>query len=118
MTAAPHRLALPLRPREPAGRELAGGACTCVARYSGTPLFALDLGVAPIWAHSFLMLFTVLPTFFLGFLFTTYPRWMNGPLVPRLAYVAAPLLLTAATACWLVGVHTGSPLQLVAAPPW
>ncbi len=71
--------------------------------------------MAPIWAHSFLMLFTVLPTFFLGFLFTTYPRWMNGPPVPRVAYVAAPLLLTAGTACWLVGVHTTLALQLVAA---
>jgi uncharacterized protein involved in response to NO len=85
-----------------------------VARYTGQPLFALDLAVAPIWAHSFLMLFTVFPTFFLGFLFTVYPRWMNGPLVPRWAYVAAPLLLALATATWLVGVHTGIALQLAA----
>jgi uncharacterized protein involved in response to NO len=83
-----------------------------LARYTGFPLFALDLAVAPIWSHSFLMLFTVFPTFFLGFLFTTYPRWMNGPLVARGAYVAAPLLLTGATACWLVGVHTGLALQV------
>jgi uncharacterized protein involved in response to NO len=61
------------------------------------------------------MLFTVFPTFFFGFLFTTYPRWMNGPLVPRWAYVSAPLLLTAATACWLVGVHTSLALQVAAA---
>ena len=50
-----------------------------VARYTGLPLFALDLAIAPIWAHSFLVLFTVLPTFIFGFLFTTFPRWMNGP---------------------------------------
>jgi uncharacterized protein involved in response to NO len=85
-----------------------------LARYTGFPLFTLDLAVAPIWAHSFLMLLTVLPTFFTGFLFTTYPRWMNGPLVPRGAYVAAPLLLTAATATWLIGVHTGLTAQLLA----
>jgi uncharacterized protein involved in response to NO len=85
-----------------------------LARYTGSPLFALDLGVAPIWAHSFLMLFTVFPTFFLGFLFTTYPRWMNGPPVPRAAYVAAPLLLSAATLSWLLGIHGLPTLQLAA----
>jgi uncharacterized protein involved in response to NO len=86
-----------------------------LARYTAFPLFALDLAVAPLRAHSFLMLFTVLPTFFFGFLFTTYPRWLNGPLVPRRAYVGAPLLLLAAAACWLAGIHTGLPLQLAAA---
>jgi len=114
LTAAPHRLAFLCGLASLLAASLWWGL-HLVARYSGTPLFALDLGVASIWAHSFLMLFTVLPTFFLGFLFTTYPRWMNGPLVPRVAYVAAPMLLTAGTACWLVGVHTALPLQLVAA---
>ena len=114
LTAAPHRLAFLCGLASLLAASLWWGL-HLVARYSGTPLFALDLAVAPIWAHSFLMLFTVLPTFFLGFLFTTYPRWMNGPLVPRRAYVAAPLLLTAGTACWLVGVHIALALQLVAA---
>ena len=114
VTAAPHRLAFLCGVTS----LLAGSlwwALHLLARYSGFPLFALDLAVAPIWAHSFLMLFTVFPVFFFGFLFTTYPRWMNGPLVPRWACVGAPLLLTAATACWLVGLHAGLPLQLLAA---
>jgi uncharacterized protein involved in response to NO len=85
------------------------------ARYSGRPIFALDLALAPIWAHAFLMLFTVFPTFFLGFLFTTFPRWMNGPPVSRRAYVAAPLLLTAASGAWLAGLHGVAALTLVAA---
>jgi uncharacterized protein involved in response to NO len=112
-TAAPHRVAF-----------LCGIATLLAAstwwglhlltRYTGSPLFALELAVAPIWAHSFLILFTVFPTFFLGFLFTTFPRWMNGPPVPRGVYVAAPLLLTAATASWLAGVHSSTPMQLVA----
>jgi uncharacterized protein involved in response to NO len=84
------------------------------ARYTGFPLFALDLGVAPIWAHTFLMLFVVFPTFFFGFLFTTFPRWMNGPPVPRGAYVATAALLTLATAAWLVGLHAGPALRLAA----
>ena len=57
-----------------------------LARYTGVPLFALDLTIAPIWAHSFLMLFAVFPTVIFGFLFTVYPRWMNGPLVHRAVY--------------------------------
>ena len=83
-----------------------------VARYTGSPLFALDLAIAPIWAHSFLVLFTVLPTFIFGFLFTTFPRWMNGPEVPRIAYVSTAALQFAATLAWLAGVHYGTPLQL------
>jgi len=112
--AAPHRFAFLCG----SASLLAGSAWWALhllARYTGVPLFTLDLTVAPIWAHTFLMLFTVFPTFFLGFLFTTFPRWMNGPLVSRRTYVAAPLLLTAATACWLVGIHAGLPLQLAAA---
>ena len=114
LTAAPHRIAFLCG----LGSLLAASGwwgLHLVARYTGAPLFALDLAVAPIWAHSFLMLFTVFPTFFLGFLFTTYPRWMNGPPVSRGAYVAAPLLLGVATAAWLVGTHAGVALQVAAA---
>jgi uncharacterized protein involved in response to NO len=113
LTAAPHRLGFLCGL---ASLLAASGwwGLHLVARYTGKPLFALDLAVAPIWAHSFLMLFTVFPTFFLGFLFTTYPRWMNGPLVPRWAYVAAPLLLASATGAWLAGAHAGIALQVAA----
>jgi uncharacterized protein involved in response to NO len=113
-TAAPHRVAF-LCGLASLVASSAWWGLHLVARYTGVPLFALDLAVAPIWAHSFLMLFTIFPTFFLGFLFTTYPRWMNGPLVPRGTYVASPLLLTAATAAWLAGVHVGIGLQVAAA---
>jgi uncharacterized protein involved in response to NO len=85
-----------------------------VARYTGWPLFALDLAVAPIWSHSFLMLYTVFAAFFFGFLYTTFPRWMNGPLVPRGAYVATGILFAAAAPAWIIGAHTGLPLQLAA----
>jgi uncharacterized protein involved in response to NO len=114
VTAAPHRLAFLCGLASLLAASLWWGL-HLLARYTGSPLFMLDLTVAPIWAHSFLMLFTVFPTFFLGFLFTTYPRWMNGPPVPRPAYVAAPVVLTAATACWLIGLHAGTGLLVVAA---
>jgi uncharacterized protein involved in response to NO len=86
-----------------------------LARYTGLPLFALDLAVAPVWAHSFLMLFTVLPTFIFGFLFTTFPRWMNGPEVPRPTYIATAALQVTATCTWIAGVHNGAALQLAGA---
>jgi uncharacterized protein involved in response to NO len=113
LTAAPHRLAFLCGLASLLASSLWWGL-HLLARYTGFPLFALDLAVAPIWSHAFLMLFTVFPTFFLGFLFTTYPRWMNGPLVPRASYVAAPSLLAAATVCWIVGAHAGLVPQLVA----
>lgn len=112
-TAAPHRVAF-LCGLASLLLASAWWGLHLLARYTGAPIFALDLAIAPIWAHSFLMLFTVFPSFFLGFLFTTYPRWMNGPLVPRHAFVTAPLLLATATAVWLAGVHSGRALLLVA----
>ena len=114
LTAAPHRLAFLCGLVHLLAGSLWWGA-HLLARYAGWPLFALDLTIAPIWAHSFLMLFVTLPAFFCGFLFTTYPRWMNGPPVPRGAYVSAPLLLTAATLCWLAGIHWSVSLSVAAA---
>ena len=113
MTAAPHRFGFLCGLASLLAASLWWGL-HLLARYTGSPLFPPDLAVPPIWAHSFLMLFTVFPTFFLGFLFTTYPRWMNGPQVPRSAYIAAPLLLTAATCGWLLGIHGFPALQLAA----
>jgi uncharacterized protein involved in response to NO len=78
------------------------------ARYHGVPSFALALHPAPIWAHAFLMLFAVFPTIFFGFLFTVFPRWMNGPLVERREYLATAALFAAGTLLWLVGTLTGT----------
>ncbi len=84
------------------------------ARRLGWPSWALTVELAPVWAHSFMMLFTVLPPFVLGFLFTTYPRWMNGPEVPRGAYLASGAALLGAELCWLAGLHGSHSLLLVA----
>jgi uncharacterized protein involved in response to NO len=78
------------------------------------PVFALDVAVAPIWAHTFLMLFLAFPTFFVGFMFTVFPRWMNGPQVPRGAYVAVSLLFLGATIAWLTGIRCGAPALQIA----
>lgn len=81
-----------------------------VARYTGGPAFALVLQPAPLWAHAWLMLFAVFPTLFFGFLFTVFPRWMNGRSVTRAEYATTAALLAAGTALWLAGT--------VAGPPW
>lgn len=78
------------------------------ARYHGWPMFALALQPAPIWAHAFLMLFAVFPTVFFGFLFTVFPRWMNGPLVTQAEYVATAALFATGTLLWLVGTLAGT----------
>jgi uncharacterized protein involved in response to NO len=85
-----------------------------VARYTGTPSWALVLHPAPIWAHAYLMLFVVFPTVFNGFLFTVFPRWMNGPLVTRFEYLATPALFAAALLSWLLGTFTGTSALLLA----
>ncbi|HEX6572189.1 MAG TPA: NnrS family protein, partial [Steroidobacteraceae bacterium] len=64
--------------------------------------------------HAYLMLFAVFPTMFFGFLYTVFPRWMNGPLVTRTEYVATALLFVAGTLLWLVGTVAGSPWLLLA----
>jgi uncharacterized protein involved in response to NO len=84
------------------------------ARQTGAPLFALVLQPAPIWAHAYLMLFAVFPTIFFGFLYTVFPRWMNGPQVARPTYVATALLFAAGTLAWLVGTFAGKAWLLAA----
>lgn len=64
--------------------------------------------VAPIWAHAWLMLYALFGPFIFGFLFTTFPRWMNGPLVPRGAYVSTFALFMVSLALAFAGIWTGT----------
>ena len=85
-----------------------------LARQTGVPVAMLVTRTAPIWAHAFLMLCLAFPTFFFGFLFTVFPRWMNGPPVPRGAYAATAALFLAATVAWLAGLHLSTGLLVLA----
>jgi len=84
------------------------------------------------WLHAFVMQYQVLPSFFFGFLLTTFPRWMGLPEVPRWRYlpvgigmfggqvavllgalgVASAITVGAAltTAGWCAGLSTLGPL--------
>ncbi|MBU1192906.1 MAG: NnrS family protein [Gammaproteobacteria bacterium] len=67
-------------------------------------------GITPVipatWAHGYLMLFGLFPYFIFGFLMTTYPRWMNGPLVERSRYVASFLCMTTGSVTVYAGLFT------------
>ncbi len=75
-----------------------------LGRYAGLPAPALQ--VPGLWVHGFLMLYTVFPFFIFGFLMTTYPRWMNGTLIPRRDYVRSFLWMFAALPVLYVGSYT------------
>ena len=74
-----------------------------VGRYTGlwTPL---DTLVPSTWAHGFVMVFGVFIFFMFGFLMTTYPRWMNGPLVSREIYIGSFAWLSAGMLMFQVGI--------------
>jgi len=59
--------------------------------------------VAPIWAHAWLMVFGVLGPFVFGFLFTTFPRWQNGPVARRTLYLPVFVALVLSIVLALAG---------------
>ncbi|MBX3615646.1 NnrS family protein [Nitrosomonas sp.] len=62
--------------------------------------------VAPSWAHAFLMVYGFFPFFIFGFLFTTYPNWMNGDKVKPSEYVATCVLMASGVALFYAGLLT------------
>lgn len=62
--------------------------------------------IAPIWAHAFLMIYGFFPFFILGFLFTTFPNWMNGEKIPRRNYVLSCLLMALGVFIFYAGLAT------------
>ena len=71
------------------------------------PGLAVPLSIAPVHAHSFLMLFGIFPYFIFGFLFTVYPRWMGAAPIPRRGYVTAFALLVTGQLLAYLGLYTG-----------
>ncbi len=62
--------------------------------------------VAPTWAHAFLMVYGFFPFFIFGFLFTTYPNWMNGDKVKPQEYIATCVLMTGGVVLFYAGLLT------------
>ena len=74
---------------------------------------ATTWSMAPAWAHAFLMIYGFFPFFILGFLFTTFPNWLNGGKIPPRDFVASCLLMTAGVVIFYWGLAVGN--QLAAA---
>ena len=67
--------------------------------------------VFPGWLHAFVMQHQVLPSFFFGFLLTTFPRWTNQPDIARRQFlpVGVPLLAgQLVTLAGALGSHTAT----------
>ncbi len=62
--------------------------------------------IAPTWAHAFLMIYGFFPFFIFGFLFTTYPNWMNGDKVKPHEYMATSVLMVLGVVLFYVGLLT------------
>lgn len=70
-----------------------------------TQLWApLELLIPATWVHGFIMLYGVFIFFIFGFLFTVYPRWMNGPLVPKSSYISTFIWMCSGILLFELGV--------------
>jgi len=91
------------------------------SRHLGVPV-QFGIVLPGSWLHGYLMLYSLFPYFIFGFLMTTYPRWMNGPLVERPHYVASFLVMAAGTALVYAGMFAHTALlgigALVQAGGW
>lgn len=64
-------------------------------------------GITPTWVHGFLMVYTFFPFFILGFLFTTFPNWMNGEKIRPNRYMAVCLLMVCGVILFYAGLFAG-----------
>ena len=74
---------------------------------------AINWNIAPIWAHAFLMIYGFFPFFIFGFLFTTYPNWMNGEKVKPREYMSTCLLMLCGVLLFYIGLVAGEELSIV-----
>ena len=63
--------------------------------------------IAPTWAHAFLMIYCFFPFFIFGFLFTTYPNWMNGAKIQPRIYLTTCILMASGVALFYIGLVYG-----------
>lgn len=63
--------------------------------------------IAPTWAHVFLMTYGFFPFFIFGFLFTTFPNWMNGKKIKPQQYLATAIFMGVGSIVFYCGLITG-----------
>ncbi len=107
-TAAPHRMMFFLGALQLIAALLYWGM-ELIGRHS-TLWAPLPTHIPAACAHQFLMVYALFPPFFLGFLMTTYPRWMRGEPIPRRRYVRSFLLLSGGLILFYTGLFTSRTL--------
>jgi uncharacterized protein involved in response to NO len=65
---------------------------------------SLDWTITPTAAHSFLMIYGMLPFFMFGFLMTVFPRWMGGAELGANSFVPAFILLITGAVGFYIGL--------------
>lgn len=69
----------------------------------GAPVWS----ILPIWVHAFLMIYAFFPFFILGFLFTTFPNWMNGEKISPRQYMMVSSLMVIGVVLFYIGLIAG-----------
>ncbi|MDR4513271.1 NnrS family protein [Nitrosomonas sp.] len=69
--------------------------------------------IAPTWSHAFLMIYCFFPFFIFGFLFTTYPNWLNGKKISKNVYMTTCLLMVVGVALFYTGLIHGQWLSIL-----
>ncbi|MFD0737868.1 NnrS family protein [Lysobacter koreensis] len=101
LAAAPHRLMFFIGATNLLLAMAWWAAWLAAARW---PVLAMPQSSLPAgWVHAFVMQYQMLPSFFFGFLLTTFPKWMGLPEVERWRYVPVGLGLFGGQIATLLG---------------
>lgn len=110
MTAAPHR-SLFLAGALQGVLTLIWWVFDLTGRY-GIAGSMTNWSIPPTWAHAFLMIYGFFPFFIFGFLFTTYPNWMNGDKVKPREYVMTCGAMAAGVVLFYAGLLTHKAISI------
>lgn len=73
---------------------------------------SIEWSIAPSWAHVYLMVYGFFPFFIFGFLFTTFPSWMNGEKIKPNQYLLTCIFMLIGVILFYSGLFTGVTLIL------
>lgn len=110
LLAAPHRLGFSV-----GAAMLSAGALwwLAVLAWRFGPGLSVLWAVGSAHAHALLMIFSFMPMFFAGFLFTAGPRWLALPAMDARVLLPVAVAWLAGWGAFLAGAHTGAPLAAV-----
>ncbi|HMW19777.1 MAG TPA: NnrS family protein [Nitrosomonas sp.] len=72
-----------------------------------------EWAIAPSWAHAYLMVYGFFPFFIFGFLFTTFPNWMNGEKIKPSQYLSTCIFMLIGVILFYSGLFWGISFVLI-----